>query len=71
MRHFDILWSLRHLQSRRILSNCPKRLAFLDMRAYFTGELRRADSAGRCYRPSEGFRLLFEFQSEHVVAWLL
>lgn len=78
-----------------------ERLAFLEMRAYFTGELRRADiearfgikpaassrdigvyreiapenldydSAGRCYRPSEGFRPLFEFQSERVLAWLL
>jgi hypothetical protein len=78
-----------------------ERLAFLEMRAYFTGELRRADiearfgikpaassrdigvyreiapenldydSAGRCYRPSERFRPLFEFQSERVLAWLL
>lgn len=78
-----------------------ERLAFLEMRAYFAGELRRADiearfgikpaassrdigvyreiapenldydSAGRCYRPSEGFRPLFEFQSERVLAWLL
>lgn len=78
-----------------------ERLAFLEMRAYFTGELRRADiearfgikpaassrdigvyreiapenldydSAGRCYRPSEVFRPLFEFQSERVLAWLL
>lgn len=78
-----------------------ERLAFLEMRAYFTGELRRADiearfgikpaassrdigtyreiapenldydSVARCYRPSEAFKPLFEFQSERVLAWLL
>ncbi len=78
-----------------------ERLAFLEMRAYFTGELRRADietrfgikpaassrdigayreiapenldydSVARCYRPSEAFKPLFEFQSDRVLAWLL
>lgn len=78
-----------------------ERLAFLEMRAYFSGELRRADiearfgikpaaasrdlsqyrdiapenldydSVARCYRPSETFHPLFEFQSERVLAWLL
>lgn len=78
-----------------------ERLAFLEMRAYFTGELRRADIearfgikpaassrdlsayrdlepgnldydvAARCYRPTKGFKPLFEFSSDRVLAWLL
>lgn len=78
-----------------------ERLAFLEMRAYFTGELRRSDIearfgikpaastrdlsayreiapgnidydvASRCYRPAPGFKPLFEFQSDRVLAWLL
>lgn len=78
-----------------------ERLAFLEMRAFFTGELRRADiesrfgikpaassrdigayreiapenldydSVARCYRPSEAFKPLFEFQTDRVLAWLL
>lgn len=78
-----------------------ERLAFLEMRAFFTGELRRGDiesrfgikpaaasrdlsayreaapsnldydQASRCYRPTEAFKPLFDFQPERVLTWLL
>jgi hypothetical protein len=78
-----------------------ERLAFLEMRAFFTGELRRGDiesrfgikpaaasrdlsayreaapanldydAASRCYRPTEGFKALFDFQPQRVLTWLL
>lgn len=78
-----------------------ERLAFLELRAFFTGELRRFDIearfgikpaassrdlalyreiapdnleydlAGRCYRPSESFAPIFEFNLDRVLAWLL
>lgn len=78
-----------------------ERLAFLELRAFFTGELRRGDiearfgikpaaasrdlslyrevapdnldydKTSRCYRPSNCFKPVHEFQSERVLAWLL
>lgn len=78
-----------------------ERLAFLELRAFFTGELRRADlearfgikpaaasrdlsayrdlaptnldydAVARCYRPSEAFKAVFDFQPERVLSWLL
>lgn len=78
-----------------------ERLAFLELRAFFTGELRRSDiesrfgikpaassrdlalyreiapdnleydSAARCYKPSELFHPVFEFNPDRVLAWLL
>lgn len=78
-----------------------ERLAFLELRAYFTGELRRSDiearfgvkpaaasrdlaiyrdiapenleydQTGRCYRPSRGFKPVFDFNPDRVLAWLL
>lgn len=78
-----------------------ERLAFLELRAFFTGELRRADlearfgikpaaasrdlsvyrelapanldydAVGRCYRPSDAFKAVFDFQHERVLSWLL
>lgn len=78
-----------------------ERLAFLELRAFFTGELRRADlearfgikpaaasrdlsayrelapsnldydAVGRCYRPSNVFQAVFDFQQERVLSWLL
>lgn len=78
-----------------------ERLAFLELRAFFTGELRRSDiearfgikpaassrdlalyrelapanleydTASRCYRPSQSFRPVFQFNPDRVLAWLL
>ncbi|WP_244097104.1 WYL domain-containing protein [Burkholderia ambifaria] len=78
-----------------------ERLAFLELRVFFTGELRRSDIetrfgikpaassrdlalyresapdnleydlACRCYRPSEIFSPIFEFNPDRVLAWLL
>lgn len=78
-----------------------ERLAFLELRAFFTGELRRADlearfgikpaaasrdlgvyrelapsnldydAVGRCYRPSNVFKPVFDFQHGRVLSWLL
>lgn len=78
-----------------------ERLAFLELRAFFAGELRRSDiearfgikpaassrdlalyreiapdnlkydMAGRCYRPSKSFHLVFDFNADRVLAWLL
>jgi len=78
-----------------------ERLAFLELRAFFTGELRRGDiesrfgikpaaasrdisayreaapsnldydPVSRCYRPTQAFKPLFEFQTDRVLAWLL
>lgn len=78
-----------------------ERLAFLELRAYFAGELRRGDiearfgvrpaaasrdlsayrdlapgnldydAVGRCYRPTDSFKEVFEFQTDRVLAWLL
>ena len=78
-----------------------ERLAFLELRAYFAGELRRGDIearfgvrpaaasrdlsayrelapgnldydvAARCYRPTDSFKEVFEFQTDRVLAWLL
>lgn len=78
-----------------------ERLAFVEMRVFFTGELRRSDIearfgikpaassrdlalyrevapsnleydlARRCYRPTESFAPLYEFNPYRVLAWLL
>lgn len=78
-----------------------ERLAYLELKAFFTGELRRGDiearfgvkpaaasrdlsayrecnasnlvydTAERCYRPTKGFRPVFGFDHERVLAWLL
>lgn len=85
----------------RLSQTQRERLAFLELRAYFTGELRRGDiearfgvkpaaasrdlsayrecagpnleydKAERCYRPTPGFKPVFEFHAERVLAWLL
>ncbi len=78
-----------------------ERLSFLELRTFFTGELRRADiearfgikpaassrdlalyrkiapgnlvydNGARCYRPSDSFHPVFEFNRDRVLAWLL
>lgn len=78
-----------------------ERLVFLELRAFFSGELRRADlesrfgikpaaasrdlavyrdlacenlnydAVSRCYRPSQHFKPVFDFQHARVLSWLL
>ncbi|WP_318826326.1 WYL domain-containing protein [Burkholderia cepacia] len=78
-----------------------ERLAFVELRAFFIGEIRRSDIegrfgikpaassrdlalyrevapgnleydlVGRCYRPSDSFAPIFEFNPYRVLAWLL
>ena len=78
-----------------------ERLSYLELKAFFAGELQRADievrfgvkpaaatrdltayrqlapanlqydAPARCYRPAPGFKPLFDFSADRVLAWLL